>query len=488
MKRLVLCSEQSLAMEKRRFSLLFLAVWTAYAFSSTLAKFAPVDNYLLNCGSAVDAIFDIRKFSGDSDASNSLVSTPSRTISVSDRNPVPSTPKIYQTARVFTKPSKYEFSVRDKGTHTVRIHFNRFNSSNWELDGAQFHVLVDGFVLLKDFGGENTFDVNPVVKEYLVPVDAEKLVITFIPSGRSKFGFVNAIEVISAPKDMILETAQMIDGGKLVNFDQLNRQALEVIYRINVGGPKVTPFNDSLWRNWIPDDEYVQSSFGSKEVYFGGRIKYRTGGASREVCPDNVYNSARVIQSTNASIPNVNMTWEFPVTGNHKYLVRLHFCDIASIAIGLLYFNVYVNGFLALEDFDLSATTSYVMASPHYADFLIDGGNGGALSVSIGPSKLSFAHGVDGILNGVEIMKLNNSMGSLDGQRCSGFIRQSWPKEHSTGVVVPLIAVVCILVIFSLTMRRKMAGALQSGSWTRLPTDAIEVGMKHIRHQTSAKV
>ena len=57
------------------------------------------------------------------------------------------------------------------------------------------------------------------------------------------------------------------------------------------------------------------------------------GGASREVGPDNVYDTARVIKSRNASIPDANITWEFPVIGGFKYLVRLHFCDIASISI-----------------------------------------------------------------------------------------------------------------------------------------------------------
>ncbi|CAL2258519.1 unnamed protein product [Prunus armeniaca] len=43
-------------------------------------------------------------------------------------------------------------------------------------------------------------------------------------------------------------------------------------------------------------------------VYFGVRIKYQDGEASREVGLDNVYNSARVIHSTNASIPKIKVT------------------------------------------------------------------------------------------------------------------------------------------------------------------------------------
>ena len=65
-------------------------------------------------------------------------------------------------------------------------------------------------------------------------------------------GVVNAIEVISAPKDLVPETAQYLSPSKVQNFEGLNKQSLEVVYRVTVGGVKVTPFNDSLWRTWIP--------------------------------------------------------------------------------------------------------------------------------------------------------------------------------------------------------------------------------------------
>lgn len=55
-----------------------------------------------------------------------------------------------------------------------------------------------------------------------------------------------------------------------------------------------------------------------------------------------MYNSARVISGTNSLVPRVNKIWEFPVIGGHNCLVWLHFCDTASISIGLINFNVYV--------------------------------------------------------------------------------------------------------------------------------------------------
>lgn len=302
--------------------------------------------------------------------------------------------------------------------------------------------------------------------------------IMFVPTKDSKLAFVNAIEVISAPKDLIPETAQYVGSTKVETFKGLNKQSLEVVYRVTVGGVKVTPFNDSLWRTWVPDDGFFKSSDGSEKIYFGGRIKYRVGGASREVGPDNVYNSARLIRSKNDSVPNVNMTWVFPVVGGYKYLVRLHFCDIASISLGLLYFNVYVNGNLVYEDLDLSYVTNS-LASPFYADFVVDGGDGeGAVTVSVGPSKSSMAHVIDGILNGVEVMKMNNSYSSLDGEVCADFVLKSWSTGNS-GLLFTLVAAVCIVLSLSIVIRRRLIGSRESVSWSRLPVNLSDDSVKN---------
>lgn len=338
--------------------------------------------------------------------------------------------------------------------------------------------MVNGYVVLSNF---TRFiadsERNPKVVEYLIWVDSEKVVIVFVPSKDSKLAFVNAIEVISAPKDLVPETAQYLSSGDLKSFHGLNKQGLEVVYRVTVGGPKVTPFNDSLWRTWVPDDEYLKSFVGSEKLYFGGRIKYHGGGSSREVGPDNVYNTARLIRSKNDSVPNVNMTWVFPIAGGYKYLVRLHFCDIASISLGLLYFNVYVNGYLAFEDFDLSSISDS-LASPFYADFVVDGGSSlGALSVSVGPSKSSIPHVIDGMLNGIEVMKLNNTHKSLDGDVCADFVLKSRSRGN-TGILLTFAAAVCIVLSLSIVIRRRIIESRESVSWSRLPMNLSEDNVK----------
>ncbi|CAK8542404.1 unnamed protein product [Lathyrus sativus] len=455
------------------FSLLFLLSFSTLSVFSHL--FSPPDNYLINCGStSPTTLLNNRRFTGDLAAKHSpSFSTSSHPLFVKNQDPLPNLPQIYLTARVFTKPTKYSFPIKQKGTHIVRFHFHAFNSSNLDLGRAQFNILVDGYVVLSNFTRfVSDSERNPRVVEYLVWVDSEKLVVVFVPSKDSDLAFVNAIEVISAPTDLIPETAQYLSSGNLKRFDGLNKQALEVVYRVTVGGPKVTPFNDSLWRTWVPDEEFLKSSVGSEKFYFGGRINYHVGGASREVGPDNVYNTARLIRSKNDSVPNVNMTWVFPITGGYKYLVRLHFCDIASISGGLLYFNVYVNGELALEDLDITYVTSS-LASPYYVGFVVDGDSSvGALSVSIGPSKSSLPHVIDGMLNAVEVMKLNNQYKSLDGAVCADFVLKSHQSRGNTGIFLTLVAAVCIVLSLSIVIRRRIIESRESVSWSRLPVNS----------------
>lgn len=308
----------------------------------------------------------------------------------------------------------------------------------------------------------------------MIPVVSDELKITFIPSDKSNFGFVNAIEVISAPQDLIADVAQLVNSEKSERINGLLRNGFETLHRLNVGGFKVTPFNDSLWRTWLTDDGHLVSSDGTEEIHFGGRIKYRTGGASREVGPDNVYNTARLIKSSDDTIPNVNLTWSFEVVKGYTYMVRLHFCDIASVATWMLNFNVYVNGNLAYQMLDLSDITNGMLASPFYADFVVDGESSGNLVVSVGPSSMSKPRAVDAILNGIEIWKLNNSMGSFDGEVCTDFVWRSWRRGHMD-VLLPVVAGIFLLLSVSMFLQRRRSSFV---GWSRLPVDVSETDLK----------
>nr|XP_027103378.1 probable receptor-like protein kinase At5g24010 [Coffea arabica] len=347
---------------------------------------------------------------------------------------------LYRTARAFSSPCKYSFPIQDHrgGTHhLVRLHFSPFfNSTSFDFSAVQFHVLANGFLLLRDFSIQNSPKDGIVIKEYIIRVDSDKLDITFVPKKRSNFAFVNAIEVISAPHDLVADVAQFVNSEKNERINGLLNKGFETVYRVNVGGPK--------WPDSVSD-----------------------GGATREVGPDNVYNSARVIKSSNNVIPKSNIAWVFPGIEGYKYLVRMHFCDIASIGPYMLYFNVYVNGNLAYEDLDLSAMTNMLLASPFYADFVVEGLNSESLNVSVGPSNMSLTNAVDAILNGVEVFKISNSLGSFDGELCVESVMKSWRRGNAV-VIVPLLAAVFLLLTASVVVQRRRSGGRDTVGWLKV--------------------
>lgn len=366
------------------------------------------------------------------------------------------------------------FDVKKKGTFLIRLHFGVLNLKDSDGVSVKFHVLVNGYVLLYDFSGGNV--ENFVVKDYVVWVDDDEVVVSFVPAMKKSVGYVSGIEVISAPEDLIGDVGRFVSSEGVEEVKGLMKNGFENVYRVNVGGYKVTPFNDSLWRTWVTDDEFLKVRDESMKVHFGGRIKYRMGGASREVGPDNVYNTARVIESQSDSVSRSNITLVFSVIGGYKYLIRMHFCDISSISIGMLYFNVYVNGNLAYENLDLSLITNYMLASPFYADFVVDGDSSGVITLSVGPSNMSMPHAVNAILNGVEIMKINNSFGSLDGPVSAKSIMKC-RSSVDISMWASVVAAMILFLVAPVVVQKRRNAVKKTVAWSPLPVD--EVNLKH---------
>ncbi|KAJ8626337.1 hypothetical protein MRB53_019644 [Persea americana] len=391
-----------------------LLLFSLFHFLS--AEFSPSDNYLILCGSTTNATVDNRVFVGDSvsDSGSFLLSATSE-ISRRDRNPSPDSSALYNTARIFKGPASYEFNIKTTGTHMVRLHFFPFSSEDTNLSSAVFNVSAFGSLLLRDFSVPN---ITHVLKEYIMEVDAPKLVISFMPSGNSSsssIAFVNAIEVFSVPDNLIADFGRYINSTGFTRYNGLKKQILESVHRINVGGPMITSFNDTLWRNWIPDDNFLRLNSSAKVVNFSGPIEYPAGGPTPEIAPDAVYNTAREMNTQILMSPRFNITWTFPVSTDFKYLVRMHFCDFVSKTVTQLYFDVFINGLSAYQDLHPSDITLQTFAAPFYIDFITDPEESGAIRVSIGPSEMSDPSKINAILNGLEIMKINNSAGSLEG-------------------------------------------------------------------------
>ncbi|XP_042474941.1 probable receptor-like protein kinase At5g24010 [Macadamia integrifolia] len=454
---------------------LFLILQFTALYLPSLA-FTPPDNYLISCGSNDNIMVENRAFVGDS---TFLLSAP-RSFTLTDPNPSPGSSSLYQKARVFTRNSSYVFDIKEKGRHLVRLHFFPFSSQGCDLTSALFHVSVPGSSLSSEFSfSDNSHTSSPLLKEYIVMVNYDKLEISFASAGKSFLGFVNAIEVFSASHDLINDVGLKFLGPAGIEDDRgPSLQVLETVHRINVGGPKITPFNDTtLWRTWIPDEDFLVLKSAAKSVSSTGTLTYLEGISSREIAPDSVYLTAQEMNKSNLSgLVNFNITWAFPLSSGHgKHLVRMHFCDIVSTSESQLYFNVYVNDYSAFKDLQLSTLTDHTLATPCHLDFVTDAENSsGLMHISVGPSGMSFPQQINAILNGVEIMKIMD--GGVVGSSISSRGSKSKHFAILVGSVLGGFALVCAwIVIFSVMLvkhrrkKRRQETPSETVSWSPLP-------------------
>lgn len=431
--------------------------------------FTPQDNYLINCGSSTNATADNRLFVGDSGKHGPAFLSQGQGTSVSLLNPDPtgsskSSSALYDTARVFTgASSSYAFNIKKFGIHLVRLHFAPFNSHEYNLKDADFSVSANKVLLLSHFSPQFLS-----LKEFILKVDTVELQILFMPN--RGLAYVSAIEVFSAPDNFIIDTGiKYIAPNGIKEFSRnVSSQVLETVHRINVGGSKVTPFNDTLWRTWVPDEGFLVLKSAAKVVRSSHRPNYQEGGATKEIAPDTVYMTAQQMNRDNvSSVFDFNITWDFPVErGTDLQFVRLHFCDIVSLSINQLYFNVYINGVAAYKDLDLSTLTFRVLSAPYYIDFVVNSDHSGVIQVSVGPSELSNSLRKNAILNGVEIMNIKNLVVSHSGRKK----KLIWILLGSIigGFVVLSLLLLAGLFVLKQAKRKAKAKRAESLGWTPL--------------------
>ncbi|KAJ4890491.1 Receptor-like protein kinase HERK 1 [Raphanus sativus] len=368
--------------------------------------FTPQDNYLINCGSPANSTLTDRVFISDKLASNFLTSSPKSEILATQSS---SSSDVYQTARVFTGVASYKFPIAARGRHWVRLHFNPFTYQTYQMGSAKFAVSSQAHVFLSDF----TVNGSRVVKEYSLNVDTDDLLLTFTPSAGS-LAFVNAIEVVSVPDSLIASSPPpKLVGGSGTFQESLSTQAFETVHRLNMGGSLVTPNNDTLTRTWQPDSSFLLSKNLANTVSKIPSVKFVPGYATEETAPSTVYGTCTEMSNSSGDpTSNFNVTWEFDVDPGFQYYLRFHFCDIVSVSLNQLYFNLYVDSMLAAMDVDLSTYVN-TLAGAYSMDFVTPSPKGSAkIRVSIGPSNVH-ADFPNGIVNGLEIMKMNNSRGQL---------------------------------------------------------------------------
>ncbi|XVF61263.1 hypothetical protein PTKIN_Ptkin08bG0116100 [Pterospermum kingtungense] len=377
--------------------LLLLVLFWSYQQPSS--AYTLPDNYFINCGSNNNINFHNRTFVGDLNSNS--VSFTKQNSSVTNHNLSSETTALYQTARIFRQQSSYDFEINTNGTYLVRLHF--FNST--DLSAAVFNVSASRFLLLHDFTVQNSSS-STLVKEFILSIPIGKFFIYFVPQG-SSFAFVNAIEVFPAPPDFICDEAKQISKtGDTSNYKDILSLALQTIHRINVGGPTLTPENDTLWRTWLPDDSYLFDPEAAKNSQvLAGRPNY-IDPVNEFIAPDLVYRTAKEMnRDTNRTTNNFNITWSYGVSKNARHLIRVHFCDIVSPALNVLQFFLYINSYFS-QKIDPYQTVGQ-LATPFFMDFVVDSDDSGFMSISIGPSSTD----TTAFLNGVEIMEM---MGNSD--------------------------------------------------------------------------
>ncbi|XP_010920748.1 probable receptor-like protein kinase At5g59700 [Elaeis guineensis] len=437
-------------------------ILVAISLQCVCGSFTPVDNYLIDCGSSNSSTMDNRTFVADASSSSTLTAPNSISASTSSS----SVSALYQTARIFREPSSYSFSIQNHGWHFIRLHFFPFVYQSYNLMTSKFTVSIQDFDLLQNFQPQG--NSSPELKEYLVNVNEDTLYLSFIPVGNSSFAFINAVEVFSAPDDLVNDSARTVNPSG--EYQGLLGQALETVYRINMGGPEVTPDSDTLWRTWVNDSSFIVTKSFAKSVSFSGQLNYQQGQATQETAPNIVYSTATRLVAPNTSAANANVTWQFNVDTNSSYFIRLHFCDIVSKALVDLYFNVYIRSWVVLPNFDLSAV-ALSLAAPYYVDFVLAASDvSSKLHISIGRSSLRY-DSVDGILNGLEIMKIRDS-------NASAMVIAPPGSKKKLGVIlgsaVGAIAVVIVAFIFFMVCRRrKLARKHHSKTWMPFSVDGL---------------
>lgn len=451
---------------------LVLSIFPLVCFS---ANFVPIDNYLIDCGSHANTSIGNLNFTSDQFYKNFL-STQDDILANTSLNSISSTTgysPLYQTARIFNSPSKYTFPVSKKGRVWIRLHFFPFSYRNYNLSAANFAVATQDNVLVSNF---SVLGENGVMKEYLVNVTLDTVVVTFTPAKNST-AFVNAIEVVSVPDDLIADDAIALSPRR--SYAGLLTQALETVFRVNMGGPSVSFGVDPLRRTWVPDVSFLILPNLARNFSSIGAVKYVKGGPTENIAPASVYGTLTEMNSDSDPRSNFNVTWRFDVEPEFQYLVRLHFCDIVSKGLNELYFNVYIDSLLAEKDVDLSAKTNNVLATPYFMDFVTPPSVDNKILVSIGPSDANSDY-PNAILNGLEIMKMNNSKSSLSASTAVFLTSNHGSNSKKVGVIVGvslgiLCAVVGVFFVFFMR-RRRLAQQGHSKTWVPL---SINDGTSH---------
>ncbi|KAH7423034.1 hypothetical protein KP509_12G036600 [Ceratopteris richardii] len=462
--------------------LYFWLLITTTDLATSQDGYTPHDEYLIKCGYWENATIDDRGWQGDFTFSGLLSSSSRNSINASTTNS--SIGALFNTARIFTNRASYVFRVSEPGRFWVRLYFYPFNFETFTTASADFSVMAGEFTLLANVkpSTDNVISTPSIYegmtglifKEYNLNVTESSLEVSFIPSSNTSYAFINAIEVVSCPFGLVIDEVYSLPNASVSSIG-LPFMALETMHRINVGGPLITPSNDTsgLQRTWLGDEHNLLEIVGWTPINDSTTSIIYGSGISVAFAPPLVYSTALELNSTQGvNGQPLNLSWIFPIKSNYMYLIRLHFCELVYATSGKRDFNVYIQNQTAYKLLDLGASPGQYHAK--FIDFSVTLQQLTTLFIQVGaPPNSESAELSDAIMNGIEVWKLSNSDKSLDG--VSAGLPPSNNAKNNLAPVIGGVAgggaafLLVVLVICCFCRQRAKVVKHPMSSWVPLP-------------------
>ncbi|KAJ4707271.1 receptor-like protein kinase FERONIA [Melia azedarach] len=313
------------------------------------SPYNPAEQFFIACGLSGSTIntMDGRACIGDVNSEYSPLEQKKNASRVST---APQEPP-YSASRLSNSPFTYGFAVT-AGQKFIRLHFYPTYSDLFNKSPAIFSVKTGSFTLLSHFNASLESDAlgkAAFSKEFCISVEEEQrmLNITFFPSYQDSYAFISGIELVSMPPSLYFTAADdsgLTFVGQGNQYNIRNSNALETLYRINVGGKFISPSDDTgMYRKWDRDVDYVTDLIpGALPV--NGSIVPIFSEIRNYSAPVEVYTTARTMGTNNTINENYNLTWEFEVDSGFTYFVRLHFLEfqIEITEVGDRVFQIYI--------------------------------------------------------------------------------------------------------------------------------------------------
>ena len=425
------------------FSIIIFITFLQFAIfvASEQLPYVPTDNITLNCGAPSDSNGrDGRFWSGDKSSKFGPVESSQNKSEAYEADSQGDSVEIvpYMTARVSSSEFKYTFPVTP-GQKFVRLYFYPASYKKFDQTKAFFSVKAGSFTLLKNFSAllvANSLNDRTIFREFCLNIEENQVLdLIFTPSpsaSNDTYAFINGIEIVSMPPNLYHTPPESLDGARFIDqssgFYINNYTALEMVYRLNVGGKGISPKGDTgMFRRWSDDFDYMSTD---SHVTVNTTVPLNYTKIPRYTAPEEVYRTARTMG------PNItyNEKHNLLVDSEFIYMVRLHFCEPQDPidAPGERQFEVFINSQTAEPVADVIMWTDHGKV-PFYKDYVLLISKKGKenrqyITIDLHPRVTIY---YDVILNGIEVFKVNKTDGNLAGPNPELLVASPPPPESS---------------------------------------------------------